>query len=42
MNRVLQLEINELNNFFFTTENQLIQQDSSQYSHLDPIVSEGI
>ncbi|WP_165315307.1 hypothetical protein, partial [Proteus mirabilis] len=41
VNRVLQLEINELNNFFLTTENQLIQQDSSQYSHLDPIVSEG-
>ncbi|HEK3030721.1 TPA: hypothetical protein SMV09_003455, partial [Proteus mirabilis] len=40
VNRILQLEFNELNNFFLTTEEQLNQRDTSQYPDFDSISSE--
>ncbi|WP_270835095.1 hypothetical protein, partial [Proteus mirabilis] len=40
VNRILQLEFNELNNFFLTKEEQLNQRDTSQYPDFDSISSE--
>lgn len=40
VNRVLQLEFNELNNFLLTTEDLLNHRDTSQYPYFDNVVSE--